>query len=71
MSCDIYIGCEKCKSCYHIAQTGFSGFTFYSGEPKCMKGLGPWLNDHYLCQPAPRLMTEWAVEDEFTKVEWP
>lgn len=71
MSCDLYMGCAKCKSAIHIAQTGLSGFTFYSGEPRCMAALGRWLREHYLCETHPQLMTEWAVdEDGWTLVEW-
>ena len=72
MSSDIYIACEKCKSALWCAQTGLSGFTFYSGEPECMSALGRWLREHYLCDPSPRIMFENFVDEDdgWTHVEW-
>jgi hypothetical protein len=72
MSVDMYMACDECKSCIWVAQTGMSGFTFYSGEPRCMKALGHWLRAHYLCDPAPHLATEHVVDRDggWEHVEW-
>lgn len=48
MSTDYYLACRKCRECVHIAQDGLSGFTFYSGEPDCMRKLGEFLGGHNL-----------------------
>jgi hypothetical protein len=65
-----YVACKKCLKCYHIAQDGLSGFTFYSGEPKCVSGLGPFLGEHILCGEPLVILSEHAVED-YDEVEWP
>jgi hypothetical protein len=49
MSVDFYFACDACKAAIHVAQDGLSGFTFYSGEPECMKALGVFLRAHRLC----------------------
>jgi hypothetical protein len=46
MSTDYYLACKTCRECIHIAQDGLSGFTFYSGEPDCMRKLGEFLGGH-------------------------
>lgn len=69
MSVDYYLACNKCRKCYHVAQDGMSGFTFYSGEPRCMKGLGPFLAEHVLCG-APVVLAEHHLDD-YDRVEWP
>ena len=71
MSVDYYMACEACKECYWVGQDGLSGFTFYSGEPRCMKGLPDFLEEHVLCGgEGPRLMPEQHVED-FKQIDWP
>lgn len=70
MSVDFYVACETCKKCYHVAQDGFSGFTFYSGEPRCMKGLGPFLAKHLLCGKPVKFISEHCLE-EYAEEDWP
>jgi hypothetical protein len=76
MSTDIYMACDKCKSAIWVGQTGMSGFTFYSGEPKCMKALGDWMRNHYLCgdngQGYPHIDFEGYVDEDdgWTREMW-
>lgn len=71
MSTDFHIACEKCRECYWVGQLGMRMFSFYSGEPQCMKGIGPFIEKHVLCGGGgPRLLAEQFVDD-FTEVEWP
>src|SRR5688572_15319473 len=73
MSTDMYLACDKHKSCIHVAQTGLSGFTFYSGEPDCMSALGKWLREHYLCEPGKVYLTTEHHTDEddgWARAEW-
>lgn len=46
MSTDFYLCCHDCKKIIHIAQDGFSGFGYYSGEPECQKALFKFFADH-------------------------
>jgi hypothetical protein len=69
MSVDYYLACEKCMKCYHVAQDGFSGFGFYSKEPRCMKGIGPFLAEHVL-HGIVRLLPEYDTYSHEV-VEWP
>jgi hypothetical protein len=68
MSVDWYMGCEDCRECIHIAQDGLSGWTFYSGEPDCMRQLGKFLGEHSLCGGV-HMLSEQIVE-EWTEREW-
>lgn len=72
MSTDYYIACETCKECYHVGQDGWKFFTFYSGEPECMSGIGGFLEKHVLCGDGSglKILSEYRVED-FKEVEWP
>lgn len=72
MSVDYYFACEKCRQCIHVAQDGFGGWTFYRGEPDCMKHLGEFLGEHSLCGDRANhvlLLPEQYVED-FDEREW-
>lgn len=69
MSVNYYVACKKCQKCYHVGQDGLSGFSFYSGEPRCMKGLWPFLSDHVLCGIL-IICSEYRVE-EYEEVPWP
>lgn len=46
MSCDYYMACHDCCTLLHVAQDGLSGWTFYTGEPECMKALGVFFDEH-------------------------
>ena len=46
MSVDYYFVCHECKKSIHVAQDGFSGFIFYSGESGCMKAFKNFLEEH-------------------------
>ena len=70
MSTDYYMACEVCQECYHVAQDGMSGFSFYSGEPRCMKGIGQFLAKHVLCGKPVLLLSEHRAED-YKIVDWP
>jgi len=69
MSSDYYIACKECKESYWIGQDGLGGFLFYSGEPKCLEGLTPFLAKHVLCGTDPIVVPEHRVED-YKEVEW-
>lgn len=49
MSTNYYLLCQKCTMGVHIAQDGLSGFTFYYGEPNCMRALKDFLSEHSIC----------------------
>jgi hypothetical protein len=71
MSTSYYMACEKCQECYWVGQDGWKFFTFYSGEPRCMSGIGDFLGKHLLCGGGgPRLMSEHRVDD-FKEIDWP
>lgn len=46
MSTDYYLACHNHQEKIHVAQDGFSGWSFYSGEPKCMDALRDFLDRH-------------------------
>jgi hypothetical protein len=46
MSVNFYLVCHQCRQKIHVAQDGFSGWSFYSGEPGCMRKLSDWFSDH-------------------------
>lgn len=69
MSTDYYLLCPKCNKGLHVAQNGPSGFSFYSGEPDCMKAIKPFLAEHVLCGDYVRLVPEY-YNYEFEDVEW-
>jgi hypothetical protein len=73
MSVDYYIACHECRKIIHVAQDGMSGFSFYSGEPGCMKALRDMLDDGckfhldklaFVREQGP----EW---DDYAEIEWP
>ena len=71
MSTSYYLACEKCNECYWIGQDGVKFFTFYSGEPQCMKGISSFIGKHVLCGgKGPRIMSEHAT-DGFIEIGWP
>lgn len=76
MSTDYYIACTNCRECIHVAQDGLSGFTFYSGEPQCMRALGEFLAGHNL-RPEHEitLLSEHRLDDDdedrpYEEMEW-
>ena len=75
MSTDYYIGCEKCREAYHIGQDGWKFFTFYSGEPKCMAGIGDFIGRHVNNEGCRLVvMSEHRIDadnHEWAYVEWP
>lgn len=68
VSTDIYMTCEVCKEAIWIAQEGLGGFTFYSGEPNCMKALSKFIMLHYLHKNI-AIKCEQDVE-EHNEIEW-
>ncbi len=46
MSVEYYFACRTCRKCIHVAQDGFSGFGFYTGESKCMRAFPAFLEEH-------------------------
>jgi hypothetical protein len=69
MSVDYYFACGHCKAAIHVAQDGLSGFTFYRGEPDCMRALGDFLRAHRLCEGRIEFLPEHHVED-FEDADW-
>lgn len=69
MSVEYYLACHKCQQVLHVAQTGMSGFTFYRGEPDCMKQLGVFIEDH---EGHPiQIVLEQGNEDEtYAHIDW-
>jgi hypothetical protein len=67
MSTEYYLACRDCQRKIHIAQDGMSGFTFYSGEPKCMHLLRDWL-EHHTAMAVHRL--EFVSENDQDAIDW-
>lgn len=70
MSTDYFMVCHECKQSIHVAQDGLSGWTFYRGEPGCMKALGAFLKDHSF-HPDRIAMAREQEFEEYTEIEWP
>lgn len=73
MSVDYYMICDGCKKAIHVAQDGLSGFTFYSGEPDCMKKLAAFLDEHgTICGGSgPQFVDEGVVDVQgYEEVPW-
>ena len=73
MSLNYYLVCHECRQRIHVAQDGVSGWSFYSGEPTCMRRLGAWLADHAMERPAHRfvLHDENALSSgDYAELEW-
>ena len=73
MSVDYYLACTGCRESIHVAQDGMSGFSFYSGEPKCMKALNLFLSIHTVCNTGGKIVwiDEHREEDgEYKQVDW-
>jgi hypothetical protein len=73
MSVDYYMACTGCHESIHVAQDGMSGFSFYSGEPECMKALNHFLSVHTVCNSGGKIV--WINEHqesdrEYKQVEW-
>ena len=75
MSTNYYLGCDKCLVAYEIGQDGWRFFTFYSGEKRCMAGIGDFIGRHVLngeCRLV--VMSEHRINDDslvWSRVEWP
>jgi hypothetical protein len=69
MSTSYFMACEQCKERYLIGQDGWKFFTFYSGEPDCMKGIGDFIGRHVLCGGTLQVLPESRVE-ELVEIEW-
>lgn len=75
MSTCYYLTCHDCKQYLNVAQDGLSGFTFYSGEPRCMQAMRDFLAGHALMDRHHlELLSEHQLEgDEFMiyiEIEW-
>lgn len=71
MSTDYYMACGKCRESIHVAQDGMGGFTFYSGEPECMKALQHFLSVHTACGGKIEWIKEHvALDGDYKPVEW-
>lgn len=46
MSTSFFLVCHETKKAIHIASDGFSGWSFYSGEPECMNALRDFMEEH-------------------------
>lgn len=62
MSTDYYLVCGQCDCSIHVAQDGYSGWTFYSGEPDCMRELSDFLQNHKGCAGLD-VMSEHKIDD--------
>ena len=72
MSTDFYIACHKCRKIIDVASVGASGFSFYYGEPECMKKLTSMLDE---CLVFHREQLAFVQEqgpewDDYERVEW-
>jgi hypothetical protein len=72
MSVDYYMACEKCRESIHVAQDGMSGFSFYSGEPECMKALQHFLSVHTVCSGGHIVWINETqeIDGDYKQVEW-
>lgn len=71
MSTDYYLVSHTAKKVIHVAQDGLSGWTFYYGEPECMKALSRFLeaNTHTPLE----LVAEqyiYSTYDHYEEIEW-
>jgi len=72
MSMEYYLACKYCKKCYLVGQDGWKFFTFYSGEPACMAGIGKFIEDHVLCDGNITLISEGLVMiNDYEEIKWP
>jgi hypothetical protein len=69
MSVDYYMVCHECRQSLHVAQDGLSGWTFYRGEPDCMKALGAFLESHKF-HPAQVSMAPEQYYEDYEEVDW-
>lgn len=73
MSTLYYMACHQCKKSIWVAQDGFSGFSFYSGEPDCMRAFKDFLLEHQ--QHPLELVPEHKQEDledaGYVEIKWP
>jgi len=67
MSVDYYVTCTFCNEKIHVAQDGLGGFSFYSGDPKCMTALGKFFENHILHEM--HIFSEQFCED-YKRVDW-
>jgi hypothetical protein len=72
MSTDWYLCCHDCKKIIHIAQDGFSGFGYYSGEPDCQKKLFSFFADHVFLHghKLEFVMEQTDPYDNYEHIEW-
>lgn len=71
MSIDYYLACRKCKKSIQIGSEGFSGWSFYRGEPDCMLKLGGFLGEHVIGEHDVRLINEHEEMDgDYEQVAW-
>lgn len=79
MSTCYFFVCDNCREGIEIGSySSFYAFTFYSGEPNCMKMLNHFLEQHSSCRPHVRLTNEAEFfdlcdEDEekpYKEIEW-
>ncbi len=75
MSTDYFLSCEKCREAYHIGQDGWKFFTFYSGEKRCMAGIGDFIGRHVNNEGCRLVVLSEhridADQQEWAFVEWP
>ena len=72
MSTDYYLACHECRKILHIAQDGMSGFTFYSGEPRCLKAIQGMLEECSFHPDKVAFVREQGPEwDDYDEIEWP
>jgi hypothetical protein len=69
MSTDYYLACHTHQEKIHVAQDGFSGWGFYSGEPHCMTALKGFLDRHR--SPCHLELIPEQTYDYFHEIEWP
>jgi hypothetical protein len=72
MSSEMYIGCRRCMTAFHIGYlvTVKSNFVFYEGID--MQALEKFITEHTYCNPEgmrfPELMSEGEVDEDTWKV---
>jgi hypothetical protein len=73
MSTLYYMTCHQCKKSIWVAQDGLSGFSFYSGEPACMRAYKDFLLDHqrHPLELVPEQDHDYLEEAGYVEIEWP
>jgi len=71
MSVEYYVACHECRKILHVATDRMGGFSFYSGEPNCMRALRDMLADCIFHIDKLAFVREQGPEwDDYKQIEW-